>query len=131
MAIQIQFKSLLSKLFSAIVFIVALFVLPVFTYGQAILNSGNGIMTTSGGGINSVRIVNSSGTITNAGTITLSDSLVITGGIFQSSAANVIADNIPVRLNGGTYSTGATSGYSIPLHYPTILPLHWAQVDMS
>lgn len=51
------------------------------------------------------------GTLKLSGASTFSGNLTLIDGIFQQGAANVIG-NIPIIFNGGTYSTGATTGYS-------------------
>lgn len=78
----------------------------------AIINTNNPITLTG--------IISSSGTLTKTGTGTLTLSGVntntglttITAGIIQISAAERIANTDAIDLNGGTLSTGATTGFT-------------------
>ena len=79
---------------------------------SAIVNTNNPI-TLSG-------IISSTGTLTKTGTGTLTLSgtntyngaTTITGGILQIAAAERIANTNAIILNGGTFGTGATTGFS-------------------
>ena len=59
-------------------------------------------------------VINNTGTegVTLSGAVTATGQLILTQGILRLGSANRIGDTSPVVLNGGTLSTGSTTGYS-------------------
>ncbi len=53
------------------------------------------------------------GTLTISGINTFTGNLTLAGGVLQmGGTGSLLANNMPVVFNGGTFSTGATSGYN-------------------
>ncbi len=95
------------------------------TSATAATNSGLATLTTAAivninNPITLSGIISSTGALTKTGTGTLtlsgvntySGATTITGGILQISAAERILNTDAITLNGGTFSTGATTGFS-------------------
>jgi autotransporter-associated beta strand protein len=84
------------------------------TLGSAILEINNTGTDTYAGVISGTGGVNKTNTGIQvlSGTNTYTGTTTITGGTLRLGAANVIADASNVVLNGGTLSTGATTGFT-------------------
>lgn len=86
--------------------------------GNPVLAVGNDNTSTSFSGIiqngaaTSVGITkNGSGTLTMSGANTFTGNLTVSAGIVQLASADRFANTMPLVMNGGTFRTGATSGF--------------------
>ena len=72
-------------------------------------------------GTGTVALSITGGTFTLTKASTFSGGLSVSGGgTFQAGIANVIPSTETITLNGGTYSTGATTGYSVTVNTLTL-----------
>lgn len=90
-------------------------------YNREIFGNNNNIVFDGSGNTDVTAVIsgagasvtkNGSGTLTFSGSNSYSGATTITAGTLRLGAANVIADASNVTLNGGTFSTGATAGFS-------------------
>jgi len=84
----------------------------IFLGGILTLNAGSGILTVSGAMENAGGINVNGGTVIVSGDNTYTGSTTVTSGILRLGAANRIASASPIVLSGGTFSSGATAGFT-------------------
>jgi autotransporter-associated beta strand protein len=84
----------------------------IYLGGDLTLTGGSGTVTLSGAVINTGGVKVIGGTVILSGSNTYSGGTTVTGGTLQLGATGVLADAGALTLNGGTLSTGSSTGFS-------------------
>jgi autotransporter-associated beta strand protein len=84
----------------------------IYLDGSLTLNGASGTVTVSGAMENAGGINVTGGTVVLSGNNTYTGSTTVTSGILRLGADNRISSSSPIVLSGGTFSSGATTGFT-------------------
>jgi autotransporter-associated beta strand protein len=90
----------------------ATFTNEIYLDGDLILNGSSGTVTISGNIVNTSGIVVSGGTVVLSGNNTYTGTTRVNSGILRLGASDRISSTSPIVLAGGTFSSGATTGFT-------------------
>jgi autotransporter-associated beta strand protein len=90
----------------------ATFTNEIYLDGDLILNGSSGTVMISGNIVNTSGIVVSGGTVVLSGNNTYTGTTRVNSGILRLGASDRISSTSPIVLAGGTFSSGATTGFT-------------------